>query len=231
MSVAIVSSVYGGYDPIRLPVLQNWECEYILVTDHERATSCLPWQVIVEPRASVPDRLASRVAKCNPWLYTDAEIVIWIDGNIEITSPGFVEWCLESLGDGMLCQRNLARPDIMDEVKASFRYSKWGNDQLNEMVAHYLSTGYQSNYGIWWCGFMVMRREFQRRFPAFGNKWLAEMVRWTCQDQMSYSYLLHKIQVKPRNMAVRFGTITDPNHDNTWCEAEHFTLHKHPDSI
>lgn len=218
MSVAIITSIYGGYDVLHTPVGQYQECEFVLVTDIDIPPEVVsPWRVVYEPKPGVEPRLASREAKCSPWKYTDADVAIWVDGDIHINSPWFVTWCLQSLGDADVCQRRMDRT-ATEEIKASRCLEKWNNDHLEEMLDHYLSTGYPDDYGIWWCGLIVRRNTA----PDIGLSWLAEMIRWTCQDQISYSYIMYELRMKPKDMAIHY-------HDTTAYTADYFTVVKHPD--
>lgn len=204
VTVAILSSVYGGYDKVYQPSEQFIPCDFIMVSDEpiqqSRIVGRSRWQNIVEPNPRVPPRLASRVAKCNPWLYTDADVVIWVDGNIEITSPFFAEWCLAYLKDNLICQTHLEHFSIWDEVGDTVNVPKFADDPLREQATSYIRSGYPELYGTWWCGIMVRRREC----PAFGDQWLAEMVRWSCHDQISHSYLMWKNRLIPENLITRF---------------------------
>lgn len=266
--IAVVSSVYGSYDPIKTAVPQTVEADWIFITD--RNVASYPWTVIVEPRPPKTEpRLASRVPKCDPWLYTDADVVIWIDGNIEVTSPHFIEWCLDSLGDDVICQnRQYWAENVFDEMKASFNVgglyrtsleeqaaylsgdrdkpfsdlewkAKWGDDPIVEQIDTYMAQGYPPDYGIWWCGLMVRTKDC----PDFGGKWMTEMVRWTCQDQLAHSFLMHKLGIKPASLDM---TSTDlpklyrylPKNSNELkmfefvyaIKSEHFTRYLHPDN-
>jgi hypothetical protein len=192
MSVAVVSSVYGGYDSIRNPVPQTVDCEFIMVT--AEPVDSPPWRNVVEPRPRVHPRLASRIAKCNPWLYTDADVTIWVDADIEINSPNFVQWCLDSLGDNVVCQWKQPDTDINEELRVTRHFRKWDGDPIEQQVALYNSEGYPEGRNTYWCGLIVRSKDFPQEF---GDEWLAEMVRWSCQDQIAYAHLTYKYGIEP----------------------------------
>lgn len=188
MTVAIVSSVYGGYDQPAAPVTQDIDCEFILVTDREGAG--WPWEVILEPRPGLHPRLAAKVAKCRPDHYTDAEATVWVDGHLHITSPGFARWATAPLSHADLAQ--LAHPQrrsLLEEAALSATLAKYRGLPVGAQIASYLQRGYPESWGLWATG--LIARRTSPAVKAFGDGWLAEQVRWTVQDQLSEPPLLY----------------------------------------
>jgi hypothetical protein len=189
MTVAIVSSVYGGYDLPVAPVPQDTACDFVLVTD--RQVDCWPWKVVVEPRPDLHPRLAAKVAKCRPDAYTDADMTIWVDGHLRITHPAFVRWAAGALdGGAQVAQlRHPQRSRIADEAALSARLPKYRGLPVAEQAASYLAAGYPDGWGMWATGLIVRRTVGAT--VRFGDAWLAEQVRWTVQDQISEPPLLY----------------------------------------
>lgn len=195
MRVAIVSSVYGGYDqPVPVPE-QDIDCERVLVTDRP-LTGDWPGRVVVEPRPQIHPRLAAKVAKCRPDLYADADAYVWVDASFEITSPGFAAWAVSHLGQGPIAQIvHPARTSIRDEAEVSAGMTKYAGLPVREQAAHYIAGGYPDGWGLWATGFIVYRRE--QAIRDFGDAWLREQLRWTYQDQISEAPVLHSLGLKP----------------------------------
>jgi hypothetical protein len=63
---------------------------------------------------------------------------------------------------------------------------------LEGQAAHYLSDGLLAGSGLWACGTIVWRNVEKAR--EFGRRWYDENVRWTIQDQISFPYLVWKLQ-------------------------------------
>lgn len=188
MTVAIVCSVMGGYDQPAAPEVQDIDCEFILVTD--RDVSCPPWKVIVEPRPTLPPRLAAKVAKCRPDLYTDCEATVWVDGHVRITDPGFARWATAPLEQADLAQ--LAHPhrrSLTQEAALSASLPKYAGMPVRAQLVSYLQRGYPDTWGLWAAG--IIARRTSPAVKAFGDAWLAEQVRWTVQDQLSEPPLLY----------------------------------------
>jgi TOD1/MUCI70, glycosyltransferase-like domain len=188
MKVAVVSSLFGGYDEPIAPVPQTIDCEYVLIADREY--DCWPWKTIVEPRPHLVPRLAAKVAKCRPDVYTDATVSVWVDAHIRLTHPGMVAWAVGALGRANLAQlRHPQRQRLTEEAELSATLPKYAGMDLRAQVGSYLARGYPDDWGLWAAGIIVRRHS--PKVAAFGDAWLAEQVRWTVQDQLSEPPLLY----------------------------------------
>lgn len=201
MKVAVVSSVYGGHDEPYAPPQQDTPVsDWVMVTGGEMWPE--PWRTVVEPRPQLPPRLAAKVAKCRPDLYTSADVFVWIDGNIRVTSAGFVSWCLERLGDADMAQWRT--PGTIAEEGADAanvaRWPKYTGQPIGAQVAHYMASGHPAGYPKWWTG-LIVRRD-TARLAAFGDAWLLEMTRWSFEDQLSEP-------VAARRLGLRVNDIPD----------------------
>lgn len=200
MTIAVVSSVYGGYDLPAAPVAQDVEAEFILVTDQPPADPG-PWKVIEEPRPQLHPRLAAKVAKCRPDRYSDAEMTVWVDGHVQITSPSFVRWATTPLQRQRAVLAQLPHPQrrrIADEAHLSARLPKYQGLPALAQVASYLEAGFPDGWGLWATG--IIARRTTRDVQAFGDAWLAEQVRWTYQDQLSEAPLLWRAGLRPADL-------------------------------
>lgn len=213
MSVAVVSSVYGGYDVPVAPVPQDIDVRFVLVADEPH--DCPPWEVVVEPRAQLHPRLAAKVAKCRPDLYVKADAYIWADASFAINSAGFASWCVAHLEHGTTAQ--IPHPDrrhILDEANYSHGMAKYAGLPVVAQAEHYLAEGYPDGWGLWATGLIVYDG-----VPRWGDEWLREQTRWTYQDQISQAPVLHRHGVRPVDMGG--GLI---NH-------QHFQIRGHRDHL
>lgn len=198
MSVAIVSSVYGGYDRPAVPVPQDIDCEYVLVTD--RHYDCGPWKVIVEPRPQLHPRLAAKIAKCRPDLYTQAEVIVWVDASVQLHAADFATWVIDQMGASPLAQvRHPSRSSIVDEANVSAQMDKYRDLPVQTQAAHYLGSGYPDGWGLWATGLIARRRDGWP-LEQFGDAWLREQMRWTYQDQISEAPVLYSLGIAPAEL-------------------------------
>ena len=195
MNVAILSAIYGGYDTPALPAAQDLpghDVGYLMVSDRD----CSPWPTVAEPRLMHP-RLAAKYPKARPSDYTGADVTIWIDGNIRVTSTTFAAWCLAGLGEDVLALTPHHCADTMAaEVQLAEQASKYDGLPLRQQAARYLEHGFPDGWGNWWSGLIVRRNSC----PEFGDAWLREMWHWGCEDQVSLPYVLWQAGLKPLNL-------------------------------
>lgn len=222
MVIVILSSVYGNYDVPKVPIKQTVDCRYVLVTDYGIIEDCwlhrdqeglIPADAYIARHPHVHPRYAAKIPKCRPDLYVDgADIVIWIDGSFEITSPTFVEWCLESSKGWLSQMAHPCRDDIMDEVDASEPMLKYQGLRVREQADHYVAQGFPRSYGLWATGLMVWRRDYgapNDKLIKFGNSWLAEQHIWTYQDQISEPFVARAHQLRIHTIP---GDLWQPQH-------------------
>jgi hypothetical protein len=194
--VAVVSSMYGGYDQFYVPPQQDIPVEWVMVTDQPSAPA--PWRVVTEPRPQLHPRLAGKVAKCNPaWYAPGADAWIWCDANVRVAGHTFARWCLDALGGAQIAMaRHPDQPDIAGDTGLSLSQPRYAMLPMREQVACYTAEGFPLEFGNWWTGIVVRAAGC----PDLGSEWLAQMTRWTNHDQISLPYVLWKYGVRPADM-------------------------------
>jgi len=192
-TVAVISSIYGGYDHFPEVPLQDIPAEWVMVTG-QPAGCPPPWTVVYEPRPHLGPSFASKVARARPDLYSDADVLIWMDGNVVIRDSTFITWCLDLLSDADLAAIDTTqrRAGILEEAQIASRIPRYAGQPVIAQAEHYLAEGFPDT-ARWWTGVMVRRRGC----PDFGSPWLAEMARWGCECQISLPYILWKMGIKP----------------------------------
>lgn len=187
MSVTVITSLYGDYDIPLAPPPQTVVADYLMVTDREHEVD--GWKQITEPRTHMHPRMAAKVAKCRPDLYTDAEFTVWVDASFWIKQSGFIAWCLDHLGSGDIAQIvHPERVSIVDEADVSEHMGKYAGHTVLRQAHHYVESGFPDPWGLWATGLIVRRNT--ARLAVFGDAWLREQQRWTYQDQVSEPFVL-----------------------------------------
>lgn len=193
----IISSVYGDYDqPEFTP--QSVPVDCVMVTD---GLTEIPegWSTVIEPRPHMHPRLAAKVAKCRPDLYTSDDITIWVDASI-VLRPRFAEWVLDELDEHGLAQLpHPVRQSIVDEAEVSAGMEKYANQAVLAQATYYVQQrSHPPAWGMWATGIIARRRSTVN--STLGARWLAEQVRWTYQDQISQPFVLHDMGVRPHDL-------------------------------
>lgn len=177
--VTVIQSVYGDYDR-----LVEWPKQSVPYTHLH----------VNPPRPHLADRMAAKVAKCQPWRYTDDDIVIWVDGSIVPTDDLFIDHLILN-SEGPISQyAHPHRADIINEADASVGMVKYEGQRVREQAQSYVDRGMPRHWGLWATGIIVYRSPV----PAwFGYEWLTEQTVWTVQDQISEPFVLWRQGLRP----------------------------------
>ena len=193
-STAVVSAIYGNYDPPK-PVLADESVdEWVLVTDNP-LIEAPGWRIVVTPSKGWHPRLAAKIPKCLPHLFTTCERSLWVDGSMTV-QPGGVE--LAFSGEPLWAMHtHPARNDIRDEANVSATMVKYHGEPVSEQVTHYQSQGCPQPSGLWATG--VIARIHTAKTARVGEEWLLEQIAWSYQDQLSFPWVRHRndLQVSP----------------------------------
>jgi len=194
--VAIVSACFGGFDvPPPFQCKQDIDVEWYYFTD-ARSVQAKPWHVThVDLRGNEPRLTAKAYKMVAP---VETRYVIWIDANMEITSPYFARNALASIHDGVAVFRHPRRDCIYDEARASLgaesQGGKYAGLPLIEQVNAYRAEGYPEHHGLYACGVVAWDMD---RARALGEAWLAEQERWSIQDQLSFPVVCWRMGIEP----------------------------------
>ena len=186
-----VCAIDGGYDLI--PPVPEGVDDAVLITDVPVRSG---WRNVVEPSEAHP-RLAAKRPRCRPDLYTDCEASLWIDGSVHVLDDRFVRLVREKLSQHelVLWDHPEERDCFLQEANHCHDWPKYREGPLLQQAAHYLSEGMPEHFGLWATGSIARRHT--ERMQRLGDAWLAEMERWTIQDQVSLPYLLWREAIAP----------------------------------
>ncbi len=124
--------------------------------------------------------------------YIDADISIWVDGNITLLcSPK--ELIDEFLGDADIgVFKHPSRSCVYEEGEELLKIMKLEqqHDIIYKQIEYYKSLGYPKNNGLYENGVIVRRRS--KIMEEFNNAWWAEICRWSYRDQLSFPVILNK---------------------------------------
>jgi hypothetical protein len=197
VTVAVITSVYGAYDPVVRPPDQTVDVEWICVTDKPDQIP-EPWRVVYEPRPHLHPRMAAKYARCRPDLYTPARQTVWVDAAARLYRPDSIERLVEAVGDdpiGMFVHP--VRNNLEAEVTESETMQKYAGQPMRQQVAAYRLAGLPGT-GLWATGCIV--RNASALVRDLGDRWLSEMWRWGWQDQLSLPFVLWEAGVNPLHL-------------------------------
>lgn len=195
----------GGYDaPPRMQTPQTVEAVWVYFTDDLdvfQRCDVPPWQYIAI-RGTILERqprLIAKVPKLTPWavLHGEARYAVWIDANMEIVAPTFIEEAIAEMnGAPLITSRHPRRNNVYTEAAASFVEApgKYGpmRPQIRRQVESYLAAGFPG-MPLYACGALVWDLHHPLARPL-GEAWLGEVQCHTVQDQLSLPYAAWRLQ-------------------------------------
>jgi hypothetical protein len=193
MNVVVYSAIYDGYErPKPLPV--DLGVPAVLYTD-DPDIDAPGWEVRVvtdhlPPGAGSHDPLASEAMmrhkfwKCHPRLAVpDADVSIWLDGQMQITVPSFVDKCVTALGDDdWTVVTHPYRDCVYAEADFSARLARYHAPTLKAQVDRYWASGHPAHGGLFATGANVRRHT--RIVEKVSESWWIECLD-SHQDQVS----------------------------------------------
>ena len=177
--------------------------------------------IFEEPRYSHPC-MAAKWHKLWPCF----QPMIWIDANMEITSPGFARQAHAAVHDGVALYRHPRRDCIYDEAEASLgaesQGGKYDGQPIREQVEHYRREGHPEHAGLWACGTIAWDVQDTKAW-RLGAAWLTECQRWSFQDQLSLPVVARRLGIKPGI----FGHQQIERRRAGWLENRWLRIHPH----
>lgn len=202
-TVAVITTVTDGYDILKAVPLQfGLTPEFIALTDgKETAEPDHGWSVLdVNSWADAadrrhPNRLA-KIAKCEPWRFTDAPYSIWIDASYRITSSTFAFEAVK-FANPIAQFVHPWRNCVYDEAAASVGLDRYTDtwESIRSQSREYSGIGHPPHWGLWATGVIVRKHTSDVR--EMGSQWLAEIRRHSYQDQISEPVSLRLCDLRP----------------------------------
>lgn len=193
--VTVVTACYGDLDdPIEQPE-QDIDVKWVAVM--RRPFESQTWDVRIEPRPHMHDRMAAKVVKFRPDIYAETKQVIWFDGSVRLKRHDAIRRFLEPLDT--YDYATLAHPlwnDIATETKHTKDLNRYRGQMLDEQLAHYKAVLGADVMQAPVYATAIQARNVTPMTVEFGNNVILECARWTCHDQLSVpfiSYMLSEI--------------------------------------
>lgn len=230
MKIAVYTTIFGGYAPLRILPPQSVEADFFCITDdptnlatssdHSDPKKSVKWNVIEAniPRRDLAARLRAKFFKMFPTeieQMKNYDVHIYIDGSIEVTSTKFVEYCINNLKSADICLfKHPDRDCIFQEANASIDLIKYKNENINQQMSDYHKF-FPTGAGLYACGILVRRNNSTIK-SLMGNWWW-EQIKYTYQDQLSFPVVCKMKGIMP-------NTFPDPQYKNNY-----FRVHWHDD--
>lgn len=186
MSVTIVTTIFGGRDQLREPMVTCPSLHLVCLTDEKRLRSKY-WDVRLCERHEDPRRAARKV-KTLIHEHVATDWAVWLDAS----------FCL--MGDVTpLCGPGIElaafvhpwRKCIYEETKACIELRRDDTALLMAQAQAYRDAGYPPNAGLFAGG--LVARHITAEMVKLGEAWWDEIQRHSSRDQISLPFVLRKL--------------------------------------
>lgn len=218
-SVAIITAIYGNYDTIKEQNINNkkkvdWYC----FTDNKEASSN-QWIIVNTPYhisdpnnhdnyensySNVKDKtynmMCAKYYKLQSHkidILKKYDYIIWIDGSITL-QPDFINNVFHNIisqNYNLVNFKHSVRNNIKDELDESKKMEKYKHQILTKQYSEYIDDGFTDNVGLFE-NTIIIRKIISKINNVFDLWWLHNK-KYTYQDQISYPYVLWKMNVTP----------------------------------
>jgi hypothetical protein len=232
--VAFITSIYGNYEAeCRSFKKQTIDTDFICFTDNPDMKPN-GWIIDTQPyhqlyKSEVDDDTFTNSLRNNKHTFNIAkyykqnfyniprlqeyDVIVWLDGSIEITNENVTKFICEKFQDGIeviLFEHEDRNGSLLKEMEASLIGNKYNStrwidqDQplqdVKKQYDDYINDDYKdnvdenSNYGMWITCFIAFKNnENTKKFLDF---WYLQTLKYTTQDQMSFAYSVQKVNVE-----------------------------------
>jgi len=194
LATVLITALFGFFEPVQPLRPDHGFDDAVCFTDDPDLVA-EGWRVVVLPSDQHP-RLAAKLPKMLPFDLVKAGVAVWIDAAFQVVSPDFRSFCEDALADHDLVVWEHPdlwhRSDLYQEAEYCQDWPKYKDWPIREQVESYRAEGMPEGFGLWACGAIVWRNNDKAR--RFGWAWHEENLRWSIQDQVSFPYLVWKLQ-------------------------------------
>jgi hypothetical protein len=135
--------------------------------------------------------LLARRVKTLALEYVDADVVLWIDGRIEVTGVPLRPWLRKAFeGADIAGFPHPWRDCAYEEARECVDLGRADAALMQAQVDEYRAAGLPEHVGLW--NTMVLARRRTDAMIELGRAWWDEITRHTPRDQVSLPYLLWK---------------------------------------
>jgi hypothetical protein len=148
----------------------------------------------------------------------DYDVVIWLDGTVEITNSRISEYILNTIYKDKIITWNHEKrfgnlkAEMIDSKFAKYTNTTWNNQvqpyqDVEKQYEAYIKEGYDEKYfknikshtehlGVWLTCFIAFLNK-DTNISAFLDKWYLQTLEYTTQDQIGFPYVCQKTGIIP----------------------------------
>ena len=193
--LVIYTAFTGDYDSLKEPEFIDKDARYVCFTQNPDLKSDT-WEIIQMEDSTLDDNRIAKQYKVFPNRYfPDFKYSFWLDGTFKIKGS-IREYVSKYINSSMLTVVHPERDCIFDEAAASMHFPRYSNYTMSKQVEKYRNEGMPLHYGLPVLG-ALFRKHDDPEIVSLMNQWWKEIIIFTNQDQLSFSYLMWKNNFHP----------------------------------
>jgi len=194
LDLTVVCAIYGNYDP--LPPVPTGFDYAIMVTD-EPLQETNGWTNIVFPSKFFSPRLAAKLPKFRPDLFSNTQHNVWVDGSLRDSNGWLAKNAKEMFeaGEEFIVWKHPGRDCLFDEATFCLGVEKYKFEPFERIMKQYSDEGMPKKHGLYACGSIGFKTT--QTTIDLGNEWFVQNVKNTIQDQVTLPYVLWKKNITP----------------------------------
>lgn len=193
--IVIYTAFTGDYDSLKEPEYIDENCDYVCFSDNPDLESDT-WKIIQMEDSPLDDNRKAKQYKVFPHKYfPNHKYSFWIDGTFKIKGS-IREYVSKYINSSMLTVVHPERDCIYDEALSSIQFPRYSNYTIEKQVNSYKKDGMPTHYGLPVLG-AIFRQHNDSKIIDLMEKWWVEIINYTNQDQLSFTYLMWKNNFRP----------------------------------
>lgn len=193
--LVIYTAFTGDYDSLKEPEFIDKDARYVCFTQNPDLKSDT-WEIIQMEDSTLDDNRIAKQYKVFPNRYfPDFKYSFWLDGTFKIKGS-IREYVSKYINSSMLTVVHPERDCIFDEAAASMHFPRYSNYTMSKQVEKYRNEGMPLHYGLPVLG-ALFRKHDDPEIVSLMDQWWKEIILFTNQDQLSFSYLMWKNNFHP----------------------------------
>ncbi len=193
-SVAVYTSIFGGYDVLKEPLYISENCDYYAITDQDIPEGSV-WKKIdvskIEGFDTFDNYHKSKYCKMFPHiLFTEYEYSVWVDGNVQIVADLIP--LVDRLDYNVMATFENPKHDcIYTEATFNICQNNAKMDEINRQVRAYEEEGFPKKFGMRECS-IIIRKHSDMELQQMMMQWWEQVNKYTMRDQISLPYVIWK---------------------------------------
>ena len=205
----IYTSIFGGYDRLRDPVVHSASIDYICFTNDSKMSSDV-WQIrVLDPHFPKDMTRSARLPKICPHRFLgEYDYSLYIDGNMLLNVIPDVLALLE--GKTIAIERHPKKRNCIYAEADACKKSHRGNPkEIDKQTDIYRNMGVPKNVGLY-VTWMIVRKHNDERLSILSEIWWEHLCSYSVRDQISFPVVFKDYPIASIPKSIRDEMVTRP---------------------